>query len=979
MSKLYFGKSIMRKCLMGRKLTGFWPWHASRTKESAQGKGINTRNYIVELPNNLRATALEMQLQLRVFCITVPAKTNRIKLSFLTTTISLKGAIRLVFFLLFPVCSFAQPNELCNDAILLTSSTNCVNTAGTLNNSAYSAIPDPCGSSSGNRNDVWYRFVANSTNPTVSITSAPSGTRFQIYSGICTSLATVYCSTVASAQIATSLTVGASYFIRVYSNTNTTGGFNICVTDPPAPRYGNSYVNISKKTNGGVVEPGDTLEIRMTIHMTSGTAYNVRYLDNVPSNTQMLAGANDSIRVITNEGLTYKKYTPAAADDAASYMAAPPAGDYQIRLNLGFGTPVTTATTPGIPTNNSLADITGAGQVNSSARPRGGSGLLFATSFRVVVTGNPGDVITLGAGRLLYRATSIATADMPALTATQYQILISEPANLCEDKTGVNIAGEFGGTFGSGTSLNRNTGPTFPIPGYNYLSNVSSSQAVGDGNYAIVNNISPRSSTNRLAKRVPNCAGPPAPTVFDNCNNRMFGGHWDIDGDHSGTATSAGNVPVASGTTGGYMLMVNADYVASEVYRQTITGLCPNTDYEFSAWVRNICPTCGIDSVGTPQYVPGVLPNLTFVLDGVDRYSSGNLDTIGWQKKGFLFRTATAQTSMTFSIRNNGQGGGGNDWVMDDITITTCLPTMSYSPSISPNVCEGSYLTISDTIRSYFDNYIHYIWQKSTNGGTSWTNISAPAIGTPVPNGTGYQYIAAYTIPQQNTTLADSADLYRVIVATSTSNLSDGSCQVTDDPTNIITLNVIDCTPVLRTELLSFNGKLINDKGNLSWSTTKEESALQFIIERSFNGRDFTAAGRLDGYNNEATTNYYAFIDPANSSDKTWYRIAIVTPAGKKSYSPIILLKKDIPDFAIGNVINPFGHNLVFDVMVKQSGTVAVNLVDMAGRTVLSSKHMVYTGTNNINLSGIQPLQAGVYTLQVVNNDHVARRQVVKK
>lgn len=907
----------------------------------------------------------------------------------LTTKNILRGTIRLVVFLLLPAFSFAQPNELCSGAILLTSSTNCANTGGTLTSSAYTTIPTPCGSSSGNRNDVWYRFFANSTNPTVSISNAPSNTRFQIYSGTCTGLSSVYCSTVASAQIPNSLNVGTSYFIRVYSNINATGSFNICVTDPPVPRYGNSYVNVSKKTNGGVVEKGDTLEIRMTIHMTTGTAFDVRYLDNIPTNTQMLTGPNDSIRVITNEGLTYKKYTHVAGDDAATYIATPPAGNFQIRMNLGFNTPVTVAATPGIPANTSLADITGAAEVHSSARPRGGSGLLFATSFRVVVTGNPNNVITLGAGRLLYRSTSAATIDMPALTATQYQILISETANLCEDKTGVNIAGEFGGTFGNGNTLNRSSGPTFLIPGYNYLSNVSATQAVGDGNYALVNNISPRSGTNQLAKRIPYCnVTPPATTTANNCNNRMFGGHWDIDGDHSGTATSTGNLPPGPTTPGGYMLMVNADYVASEVYRQTINGLCPNTDYEFSAWVRNICPTCGIDSTGA-QFAgtvtspaggyPGVLPNLTFVLDGVDRYSSGSLDIVGWEKKGFLFRTGASQTSMTFSIRNNGQGGGGNDWVMDDITITTCLPTMSYSPSISPNVCEGNQLTIYDTIRSYFDNYVHYIWQKSTNGGANWTNISSPAIGTPVANGTGYQYVTSFTIPPESTTLADSADLYRVIVATSSSNLSNASCQVTDDPTNIITLNVLDCTPVLKTELLSFNGKLVNDRGTLSWSTSKEESALQFVIERSYNGRDFSTAGLLDNYNNEATVNHYSFIDPLYIADKAWYRIVIVTPGGKKKHSSIIQLKKDIGEFALSNVINPFSNNLVFDVMVNHSGPVTVKLVDMAGRTVASARQMVYTGTNNLSLASVQPLQAGIYTLQVIKSDHVIRKQVIKK
>ncbi|MGZ5222254.1 MAG: hypothetical protein ACXWC7_19360, partial [Chitinophagaceae bacterium] len=82
----------------------------------------------------------------------------------LNIQIILKGTIRLVIFLLLPTYSFAQPNELCGSAILLTSSTTCVNTAGTLTASAYTAIAGACGTS----NDVWYRFVANSTNPTIS-------------------------------------------------------------------------------------------------------------------------------------------------------------------------------------------------------------------------------------------------------------------------------------------------------------------------------------------------------------------------------------------------------------------------------------------------------------------------------------------------------------------------------------------------------------------------------------------------------------------------------------------------------------------------------------------------------------------------------------------------------------------------------------------------------------------------------------------
>ncbi len=441
----------------------------------------------------------------------------------------------------------------------------------------------------------------------------------------------------------------------------------------------------------------------------------LRYVDNVPTKTAMLVTSNDSIRVITNEGLTYKRYTVAADGDAGSYKAVPAAGEYNIRLNLGFAS----GAAPGSPTVMTSAATSANGQMNAATdRPKGGGGMLFAIAYRVVVTGNPGDTIKLFPGEFIYQNGGI---DVP-LTATPFNILISNPLNLCSNSIGLNNAVENGGTFGSGNTLNRSTDLTTPIAGYTFIPDVSAFVAVNDGRYAIVKNLSPRSSTVSGARRQNTCNTPTVlgPNDPFSCNNRMFSGFWYIDGDHSGTNNAAGNPPPAAATTSGYMLMVNADYVASEVYRQTITNLCPNTYYEFSAWIRNICPNCGIDSTGSATYKPGVLPNLSFALDNLDYYNSGELDTVGWQKKGFVFKTTPAQTTATFSIRNNAQGGGGNDWTLDDIAIATCLPSMQYSPSINPWVCRGNPLDIFDTVRSYFNNYTNFKY----NTYIEWINLS---------------------------------------------------------------------------------------------------------------------------------------------------------------------------------------------------------------------------------------------------------------
>jgi hypothetical protein len=704
----------------------------------------------------------------------------------------------------------------------------------------------------------------------------------------------------------------------------------------------------------------------------------MRYLDNVPTNTQMLTGGSDRISVITNEGVTVQNYTPAAGDDAATYLATPPAGQYQVRINLGFGTTTTPSPAISAPADNSETESASAtGQAVASTHiPKGGGGMLFATSFRVKVTGNVGDVITLGAGKFIYR-TSVGGPDI-VLPTIPYQILISQPMSLCANATGVNMSEEFGGTFGTGNTLNRPTDLVFPIPGYTFVK-ASGTQSVGDGQYAIVNNMSPLGGTNRDALRDPS----PTPSA-----DRMYG-HWDIDGDHTGTTNNIGNIPIANGTTGGYMLMVNADFVASETYRQTLTNLCPNTYYEFSAWFRNICPTCGIDYRTGSNYTtrtPGVLPNLTFALDGFDRYNTGEIayqningNSGGWVKKGFVFVTGPTQTTATLSIRNNSQGGGGNDWAMDDITVATCLPSMTYTPTLNPTVCQFNPITISNKMQSYFSNYTYYKWQRSTDGGTTWVDIpNQSGSGAPSLVGGQWEYNTSYTIPPANTTLANSGDRYRQIVATTATNLNGSTCQATDG-ISIISLNVLtDCTP-LNTQLLFFNGKLQNNHAQLSWTTSKEEEAFRFGIERSSDGIHFTRIGTVNGYNGRAENNHYSYIDSSALTGMAYYRIAMIDQANKTKYSRTIQLSDKSETFSVNVTTNPFDKHLSFNVTTDKYSKVTVLLLDATGNVVKERAYTASAGFNSFSIPDTYNLTPGIYILKVYNEDKTQSIKLMKK
>jgi hypothetical protein len=900
----------------------------------------------------------------------------------------------------FNICILDRPsNDDCTGAIALPVNSTCAKTMGTLAGATTSGLTSTCTGTVGP--DVWYQFVATSNNTTITLDNFGanfSGTRrIQLYRGTCGSLINVNCITNTTAplsMVSATLIPGTTYYVRVFSSSATTpvtdAGFSICISTPPsAQRSGNSYVNITKKTTGGVVEPGDTLEIRMTINHTAGTMYNMRYLDNIPTNTVLLTGTNDRISIISNEGAVIRSYTTAPGDDAATYFPGPqPSGFYNIRMNLGFttlsGTPPPAAIPPA--NSNSTTEFASASgtAVAASHIPKGGGGMLFATSFRVRVTGNVGDVITLGAGKFIYR-TATGGPDF-TLDAIPYQILITQPMDLCANATGVNMSQESGGTFGSGSTINRPTNLEFPIPGYAFA-NVSAVQAVGDGQYAIVNNMSPIGGTNRNADRNPT-AGTPLPSTTSS-TNRMYE-HWDIDGDHTGTNNNIGNEPAASGNPGGYMLMVNADFVASETYRQTLNNLCPNTYYEFSAWFRNICPTCGIDYRTGGNYTPrtpGVLPNLTFSLDGLDRYNTGeiayenvNSYSGGWVKKGFVFITGPNQTSATLSIRNNSQGGGGNDWAMDDVTVATCLPNMTYTPTLNPSVCEFNPITINNTMRSYFGNYNYYKWQRSTDNGTTWNDIPGQSGSeTPVLVSGQYEYFTSYTIPTSNTTAANNGDRYRQIVATSAANLNSSTCQSTDG-VSIISLNVLQNCVTLKTDLLSFNGRLLNNQAQLTWTTTKEQGQFRFIVERSTDGIHFSRIGTLSGHNMpRAETNNYSFTDSAALSTLAYYRIAMVDMGQSTKYSRTIQLGKKTEAFVVNVATNPFDKHLAFNVTIGEDAKVEVLLVNATGNVVSRKSYTAYSGLNNYSIQNTGALTAGMYMLQVQYKDQIINNKLIKK
>ena len=112
-------------------------------------------------------------------------------------------------------------------------------TAGTVLNATASFNSNTCGGT--DDDDVWYSFVATHTTHYVSLLNIAGSTTdmyHAVYGGTCSATgASLVCSDANSSTV-TGLTIGNTYFIRVYTYTGTTGQnstFDVCVGSPPPP------------------------------------------------------------------------------------------------------------------------------------------------------------------------------------------------------------------------------------------------------------------------------------------------------------------------------------------------------------------------------------------------------------------------------------------------------------------------------------------------------------------------------------------------------------------------------------------------------------------------------------------------------------------------------------------------------------------------------------------------------------------------
>ena len=278
-----------------------------------------------------------------------------------------------------------------------------------------------------------------------------------------------------------------------------------------------------------------------------------------------------------------------------------------------------------------------------------------------------------------------------------------------------------------------------------------------------------------------NTALPAATTTY------IYTGGFPDDGEYTVSNGTFGNSfdwhqieDHTPGDVNGKCMIVNAGFSAGEFYRTTVSGLCENTTYEFSAWLINLVIAGSFCSTQPSGTIP---INVSFeIWDSTDSnlLASGDTGNVfetsspNWQEYALVFQTLPAQTAVVLKIINNSIGGCGNDLAIDDIEFKTCGDTITVTDIFNNNavnLCSGE-TPFATTLTATPDNTVFsnhfYQWQESSDG-VIWIDIIGATNQTLFISGiiTTVYYrskVAEFAANLGNADCITFSDVYEVII-----------------------------------------------------------------------------------------------------------------------------------------------------------------------------------------------------------------------
>ncbi len=186
----------------------------------------------------------------------------------------------------------------------------------------------------------------------------------------------------------------------------------------------------------------------------------------------------------------------------------------------------------------------------------------------------------------------------------------------------------------------------------------------------------------------------------------------------------------------------------------------------------------------------------------------------------------------------------------------------------------------------------------------------------------------------------------------------------------------------LPVELISFTGKCDSKSISLEWVTASELNNDFFVLEKSYDGINFSEVTRIKGAGTVSTTTAYKFLDHDLKDESRWYyRLKQVDFNGESAESKIISIncnESGKNDVSINLYPNPVHDALNLVINQDFSGKAVVTIVNVLGQTVFSREYPVAAGIQQIELD-INYLAPAMYHIVIESGSYKKTEKIIRQ
>ena len=175
-----------------------------------------------------------------------------------------------------------------------------------------------------------------------------------------------------------------------------------------------------------------------------------------------------------------------------------------------------------------------------------------------------------------------------------------------------------------------------------------------------------------------------------------------------------------------------------------------------------------------------------------------------------------------------------------------------------------------------------------------------------------------------------------------------------------------------------FAGKAINNKAQLEWLVSGNETGARFEVERSIDGNHFSKASVV-GTTLKNGKEYYTYMESLSGS--SFYRLRIINKDNSFSYSPVIFVKDAAASTTnkLLMVQNPVVSSLVANYQTAETGTATINIYNTLGVRILSTQKSMHKGFNTFSMNLDPKFTSGTYIMEVINNSERSVERFIKR